>query len=310
MNETQTACQIPTSLRRAARLAGALLIVWIAATLASAQQAPTLDVTGYNIDATLNPATHMLTATTSVTFTPLQAVPVVEFQLHGALKVDKLTDASGAALNGQRGPNETILVTPTSPLTVGQSYTWTFHYAGALEGSGGPVPGLKLAYVGSPISYLLYGGAWFPMAGYQTDRYTADITVHVPAGYTVIGSGATSAAPAEHNQIQPLHKKKGSAAAPKGCGPQNPCGVIGIDKEYDFKWDKPGFPGTIIAGKFEETSPAPNIHLFTTAANQQYAHDYGHSALDIWAYFTSTFGMPESMRINVVELPNDTVRAY
>lgn len=300
MNDTQNACRIPPSLRRAGCIAaGFIALLFAAATLAGAQQTPTINVTGYNIDATLNPATHMLTATTSVTFKPLQAVPVVEFQLHGALKVDKLTDASGATLNGQRGPNETVLVTPSSPLTVGQSYTWTFHYSGALEGSGGPVPGLKLAYVGDPISYLLYGGAWFPMTGYQTDRYTADIAVHVPAGYKVVGSGATEAASAEHDQIQPLHKKRSAMTAPSA-----------DTTEYDFKWDKPGFPGTIIAGKFEETSPAPNIHLFTTAPNKQYAHDYAQSALRIWAYFTSTFGMPESTRINVVELPNDTVPAY
>lgn len=273
MNETRT-----DTIRRAARLAAASLAMLFAAA-ASAQQQPALNITGYNIDATLNPAKHTLTATATVTFTPMQAIPVAEFQLHGALKVDKLTDASGADLNGQRGPNETILVTPTSPLTVGQSYTWIFHYSGALEGSGGPVPGLKLAYVGNPISYLLYAGAWFPMTGYQTDRYTADIAVHVPAGYTVVGSGATAAPSADAT-------------------------------EYDFKWDKPGFPGTIIAGKFTETSPAPNIHLFTTAAHAADAHDYAQSALRIFAYYTSTFGLPETTRINVVELPNDTVPAY
>ena len=299
MNDTQTPCRIPTSFRRGAFIAAALLMVLLAAaTLASAQQTPALDVTGYNIDATLNPANHMLTATATVTFKPLQALPVVEFQLHGALKVDSLTDASGTALNGQRGPNETILVTPASPLTVDQSYTWTFHYSGALEGSGGPVPGLKLAYVGDPITYLLYAGAWFPMTGYQTDRFTADITVHVAAGYTVVGSGATSA-PAESEQVRPLHKRKGATTAPSASG-----------TEYSFKWDKPGFPGTIIAGKFTETSPAPNIRLFTTAANKQYAHDYAESALRIWAFFTSTFGLPESTRINVVEMPDDTVPAY
>ena len=31
-----------------------------------------------------------------------------------------------------------------------------------------------------PTSYLLYGGRWFPMVGYQTDRFTADIHVKVP----------------------------------------------------------------------------------------------------------------------------------
>ena len=281
-----------TQIRIKTRHSAALLLAALAATtlLAQAPASAPINITGYNIDATLDPAKHTLDATAAVTFTPRQAVPVAEFQLHGALNVDKVTDASGAALNGRRGPNETVLVTPSAPLTSGQSYTWTFHYTGTLEGSGGPVPGLKLASIGDSISYLLYAAAWFPMTGYQIDRFTSDIHVHVPAGYTVIGSGAVT--------------------PPTGCGPQSPCGVVGINKEYEFKWDKPGFPGTIIAGKFTETSPAPNIHLFTTAAHKADAQEYAQSALRIFAYFTSTFGMPESTRINVVELPDDTVPAY
>ncbi len=271
----------------------AILLALLAATgMARAQQAPAIDITGYQIDATLNPADHTLAAVANVTFKALQAAPVVEFQLHGALKVDTVTDAGGATLNGQRGPDATILVTPAAQLSEGQSYTWTFHYSGALEGDGGPVPGLKLAYVGDPITYLLYAGAWFPMTGYQTDRFTADIKMHMPTGYTVVGSGAVT--------------------APSGCGPQNPCDVTGIGKEYDFKWDKPGFPGTIIAGKFEEITPAdaPNIHIYCDAAHKAIAGDYAQTALREFAYFTSTFGIPQSTQLNVVELPDDTVPAY
>jgi len=258
-----------------------VLLTFLAATAicARAQEKPSLNVTGYNIDATLNPEAHTLSAVTAVTFTAVQPVPVAEFQLHGALKVDSVTDGSGTALNGQRGPNATILVTPATPLTEGKSYTWTFKYSGTLEADGGgPVPGLKLAYVGDPITYLLYAGRWFPMVGYQTDRFTADIHVHIPAGYTVVGSGPVAAA---------------AGAA-----------------EYNFKWDKPGFPGTIIAGKFLETSPAPNIHVFTTAQYKSVAEDYAQSTLRIFAYFTSTFGLPETFHINVVQLPDDTVPAY
>lgn len=264
------------TLFRFAAIFAALFAFCIAA--AHAQQQPAINVTNYNIDATLNPATHTLTAVTAVTFTALQPVPTVEFTLHDALKVASVTGATGTALAGQRGPNSTILVTPSAPLTTGQSYTWTFKYSGALTGDGGPVPGLKLTYVGDPITYLLYAGAWFPMTGYRTDRFTADIHIHLPAGYTVIGSGPTAS---------------NSGAT-----------------DYEFKWTKPGFPGTIIAGKFDETSPAPNIHLFTTSAYKENVASYGHSAVDIFAYFTSTFGIPESMDINIVQLPDDTVPAY
>jgi len=243
---------------------------------------PTLNITAYNINLEIHPSDHSLDATAQVTFTPLDDLPTAIFDLHGALLVDKVTDSSGATLNGQRGPGATLVVTPATTLTKGQSVTWTFHYAGKLESdAGGPVEGLKLAYVGDPISYLLYAGRWFPMAGYLTDRFTADIHVKAPAGYRVIGSGSTG----------------------------KPTPAAGGQEQWDFKWDKPGFPGTIIAGKFEPpvSGGTPNIHVYTTAAHKAAAADYAGTALREFAYFTSTFGFPESNQLNVVELPDDTV---
>jgi aminopeptidase N len=260
---------------------------WISPFCAAQNTAPkpTLNITAYTIDAEIHPSDHTLDATTQVTFTPLENLPTAMFDLHGALRVDKVTDASGATLNGERGPNATLVVTPSAPLTQGQSVTWTFHYSGELQnGEGGPVEGLKLAYVGDPITYLLYAARWFPMAGYMTDRFTADIHIKAPAGYRVIGSGSQG------------------KAKPAGNG----------EEEWDFRWDRPGFPGTIIAGKFEPpvSGAAPNIHVYVTAAHKAAAADYAGTALREFAYFTSTFGIPESTQLNVVELPDDTVPAF
>lgn len=260
---------------------------WITPSCAAQNVAPrpTLDITAYKIDAEIHPADHTLEATTQVTFTPLESLPTAVFDLHGALRVDKVTDATGATLNGTRGPDATLVVTPSTALTQGQPVTWTFHYSGELQsGDGGPVQGLKLAYVGDPITYLLYAARWFPMAGYMTDRFTADIHIKAPAGYRVIGSG--------------------SQGAPKPAG--------NGEEEWDFQWDRPGFPGTIIAGKFEPpvSGAAPNIHVYVTAAHKAAAADYAGTALREFAYFTSTFGIPESTQLNVVELPDDTVPAF
>jgi aminopeptidase N len=259
-----------------------ILIFGAATSLRAADRQP-IDITGYKIDATLSPKDHMLTAVTHVTFTANEPVSTAVFDLHGALKVDKVTDEKNTPLNGERGAGASVRITPAQPLTQGQSYTWTFTYSGALPtDAGGPVEGLKLAYVGDPITYLLYAGRWFPMVGYQTDRFTAEIHVHVPAGYAVIGSGVQG------------------GAKPSSDG-----------TEYDFNWTKPGFPGTIIAGKFNPAvSPAPNIHVYTTDVHKAAAQDYAQETLRILAYFTSTFGLPESSQINVVELPDDTVPAY
>ena len=270
---------------RLAVLSAALVLAALSRALpAHAQNAaprPTLNVTDYKINLELRPADHSLDATTQVTFTPLADMPSAIFDLHGALLVDKVTDAKGAPLNGARGAGATLIVTPNTPLVKGQSVTWTFHYSGKLESdAGGPVEGLKLAYVGEPISYLLYAGRWFPMTGYLTDRFTADIHVKAPTGYRVIGTGSTG---------KPKETMGG--------------------EEWEFKWDKPGFPGTIIAGKFEApvSGAAPNIHVYTTAAHKAAATDYAGTALREFAYFSSSFGFPESNQLNVVELPDDTV---
>jgi aminopeptidase N len=272
-------------LPRIAGLSTAIVFSLLLPALPSAAQnvAPkqTLNITAYNINLELRPADHTLDATTQVTFTPMADLPSAIFDLHGALLVDKVSDSKGGALNGERGAGATLVVTPPTPLVRGQPVTWTFHYSGKLESdAGGPVEGLKLAYVGEPISYLLYAGRWFPMTGYLTDRFTAEIHVKAPAGYRVIGSGSTG-------------KPKES----------------GGEQLWDFKWDKPGFPGTIIAGKFEPPASgvAANIHVYTTAAHKAAAVDYAGTALREFAYFTSTFGFPESHELNVVELPDDTV---
>jgi len=37
------------------------------------------------------------------------------------------------------------------------------------------VDGLKLAYIGEDVTYLLYAGRWFPVVNYGMDRFTAAI---------------------------------------------------------------------------------------------------------------------------------------
>jgi aminopeptidase N len=267
---------------------GALISVYPAPRLAAqtVSARPTLNITTYTIDADIRPKDHTLDATARVTFTPLEDLPTAVFELHGALTVDKVTDASGAALNGTKGPNATLVVTPPTPLVKGQPLTWTFHYAGQLEnGEGGPVEGLKLAYVGDPVSYLLYAAAWFPMTGYTTDRFTAQMHIKAPTDYRVIGTGSTG--------------------EPKNTG--------NGEREWDFNWGKPGFPGTIIAGKFDppvSVQGATNIKIYVMPAHKAVAADYAGTALREFAYFSSTFGIPESTQLSVVELPDGTVPSY
>src|SRR5882724_4933419 len=96
------------------RIAAAVFVLTIMAGTCPqifAAEKTTLDITGYKIDAELSPKDHKLTATTSVTFTALEDLPTATFELHGALRVEKVTDASGKPLNGERGANASLLVT-------------------------------------------------------------------------------------------------------------------------------------------------------------------------------------------------------
>ena len=76
---------------------------------------PTLQITGYVIDAEIDTATHHLAAKTVVTFTAPENTEVVSFGFHPALKIIKITDDSGKVLTGERTADGSIRVTPASP---------------------------------------------------------------------------------------------------------------------------------------------------------------------------------------------------
>ena len=188
---------------------------------------PTLEITGYVIDAEIDPATHHLAAKATVTFTAPENSEMVSFGFHPALKVNKITDDSGKVLTGERSADGTIRVTPSSPFVPSQPTHWTFEYEGTITGNeDGPIEGLKLAAIQEPITYLLYPARWFPTTGYMTDRFTAEIHFRVPQGMKVFSSGAQGAS----HSVKLADGKPGD--------------------QYDFNWTKPGFPGTIIAGRF------------------------------------------------------------
>src|SRR5271156_2877451 len=244
-----------------------------------------IDITGYVIDAQLDPADHTLKATARVTFTATDTVSTAIFELHNALKVDSVTDGQHHQLSGERGPNATISVALPSPMSKGATATLTFVYGGTLSGSEeSPVEGLKVASIGDPISYLLYAGRWFPMVGYLTDRFTMEIHVQIPEGYRVVGSGNTGS-------------------------PRQVAGGM----EYTFNWTRPSFPGTIIAGKFNEpmvVAGSPNVRIYVTDAHKQSGPEYAQTANKEFEFFGETFGESSTRLLNVIELPDDTLPAY
>ncbi|HEY6412733.1 MAG TPA: M1 family aminopeptidase [Edaphobacter sp.] len=274
------------SLTRSLRLTIAAIfsLSLLAAPLFAAPAKPQLQVTGYVINADLDPSVNRLTATAAVTFTALEDLAAPVFELNNGLQITKVTDANRKPLEAERlTSNSTVRFSLANPIPKGTSTTYYFEYSGTLKGSEtSPVEGIKLASVEEPISILLYPGRWFPMVGLFTNRFTAEMHIRVPGDLRVVGSGS------------------GVAAAKS---------VPGNRTEYTFNWAKPGFPGTIIAGKFIDPITAGNMRVYVTEKRKEYAHDFASQAEREFLFMSGTFGQPESTRINLVELPDDSVSA-
>jgi hypothetical protein len=144
-----------------------------------------------------------------------------------------------------------------------------------------------LAAIQEPITTLLYPARWFPTVGYTTNRFTMELHLRVPRGMRVFASGSTGAA----KPVTLINGKDGD--------------------QYDFNWTKPGFPGTVIAGRYVDpvSAGAGNVKVWLTAAHQQSASTLAQTAAREYNFFTESFGANESSRLNVVELPDDTLPA-
>jgi aminopeptidase N len=247
---------------------------------------PTLNVIGYVINAEIDTETHHITAKTQVTFTAPDNAEVVTFGFHPALKLNKISDENGKLLGGERSADGTVRVTPVTPIQNKVPQRWTFEYDGTLTGNeDGPVEGLKLATIEEPITYLLYAARWFPMTGYMTDRFTAEIHIKVPQGMRVFASGQQGAS----HSVTLANGKPGD--------------------EFDFNWTKPGFPGTVIAGRYVNpvSVGAGNIKVYLTVSHRAAGNDLAQTATKEYEYFTDNFGALESSHLNVVEIPDDTL---
>ena len=322
-----------------ALLAGLLLSLQLGA----APEKARIQVDDYVIDAAVNPATHHLSAHAKVHFTALEDLSVAVFTLNNGLKPTKVTDGEGHTLSAERVTQDSsVRVMLPNGMTKGQSATLDFEYEGALISvEDSPVPGLKLAYIGDPVSYLLYPGAWFPMANYGTDRFASVINVSVPTGYTVIGSGgATAPAGAVTTAIKPAEEpteEKAPVLSRRTKEPEKPAKTtrktttrgrkapvkaeekkeaesvpteIAGGQKFTFAWTKASFPGSIFIGKFDHqefSQGGATIHVYFLPDKKGLAATYADTASREMSYFTTIYGIPPSPTLKLVEIPDDTV---
>ncbi|HET7185141.1 MAG TPA: M1 family aminopeptidase [Terriglobales bacterium] len=291
---------------------------------AAAAEKVRLRVDDYQIQAELQPKTHRLIGHARVKFTALEDISVASFELHNALRPTRITDAEGHALSAERiTQDNAIRIALPSGLAKDASTTLDFDYEGSLSSADdSPVQGLKLAYVGEDTSYLLYAARWFPLSGYGTNRFTATIKITVPTGWTVIGSGAQAAGAAATSELPPAvtlaAQKEKVPADPKLSrnrtrtppAKEPPAPVSHGGKTFTFSWSKPSFPGTIIAGNFQESTSNEvglNLRVFFKPVHKDLVSLYTETAVREFQFYSARLGPPLSNTLNLVELPDDTV---
>src|SRR5208282_3054214 len=121
------------------------------------------------------------------------------------------------------------------------------------------------------------------------NRFTSTINVTVPAHMVVIGSG-----------------KEPSAAATSAAAGKKAATALANSKTFTFAWDKPSFPGTIIAGTFQEfksDEAGIDLHVFFKPDKQTLGAEYASTAIKAFTYYVTQYGSAPSTRLKVVELP-------
>jgi len=250
-----------------------------------AQTSPSnVEVTNYTIDAELFPSTHMLSAKARIDFVPTSDVIVMRFELHSALRVKKATDSRGQPISFSQELFN-VQLNFANPQGAGKASWINVEWGGSLASAdGSPVEGLKLAYIGTEGSYLLYSARWFPVNAYGINRFSATMHISVPLDTTVIASGKPSA-------------------------PVRSSG----DVTYTFEYDQKSFPGTVIAGKYAvmpSTAEGSSIALYLKPGHENFAGPYGDTAAKILGFFSNTFGPLPSGQLALVEIDDNTVGGY
>jgi hypothetical protein len=263
----------------AALSAGLLMFAAQMATAQDRRGAPTqrIDVEQYVIEADISPNTQSIAAKATVRFVPLdEGVTSASFELNNALNVSKVVDDKGSQVQAARTQQDfSVRLTFPQALPKGQPVSVTFFYDGKLTGNEeSPVYGVKFAAIHPDFAYLLYPARWFPVAGYTTDRFGAEMRITVPTGYSVVGSGLDSQ----------------QAAADK--------------RLFNIRMEKPSFPGSIAVLKEQPTrvqSQGVTTAMYFRGTEADKAQAHGEEIGKIVAHFTGMFGIPPYANLTVVE---------
>jgi tetratricopeptide (TPR) repeat protein len=246
-----------------------------------ARQQQKIDVQSYLIDAQVDPRAQTLSATVLVRFIPLEDTSSVTFELNNALNISKVTDEDGRQVPSSRVQQDmSVRLTLPQTLKKGKVAALTFVYDGKLTGEEeSPVFGIKFAAIHPESSYLLYPARWFPVNDYSTDRFSSDLKVTVPEGYSVVASGTES--------------KDGPAA-------------------FHFKYEQSSFPGSFAvvhgAAQVVASGGIKTYLYFRDSAAMVQA--YGEEIAKAVSFFTGIYGVPSRVSLTVVETEAGAANGY
>lgn len=252
----------------------------------AAERRSRIDVQNYTIDAEIDTRTQSISARAAVRFTATEnGTDSATFELNNALNVSKVVDGLGTALNPQRSQSDFTVTVPLSqPLSQGKAETLIFTYDGHLTGNEeSPIYGIKFASIKDDHAFLLYPARWFPVNGYSTDRFSADLNITVPEGYRVIGSGLDSSKPNGSKTTWSLH------------------------------FEKQSFPGSIAVVKgapVKNSTDGLTTTLYFRGSEAASANAYGAETAKMMNYFTGLFGLAPFANLTVVETDAGAPNGY
>ncbi|HYY93821.1 MAG TPA: M1 family aminopeptidase, partial [Pyrinomonadaceae bacterium] len=275
------------------------------------------DVTNYKLDAELRPSEHLLRATGDVTFTPQDATRTVVFELNGSLQIESI-ERNGKPLTDfvqDRAGLETIgpfvRVDLGEVVPAGQPQTLRFRWSGALiTPEGGPLATKRLAYVGPEVSYLMYAARWFPFHEYAADRATSDITITVPAGYTVAGMSDEPIAETSGAQLLPPAGETGARTAPTRTAQAAAAAL----HSYHFVTRQPSLLGNFAVGHFSTRTLKIGdyeIAFYVQPGAESFIEPYAQLVGEALQFYTQKYGQPAfGRRLVVVEIDDASLDAY
>jgi len=174
----------------------ALLLVIFVAMPSWAAEKVRLRVDNYQIEAELTPHLHQIAARAKVKFTALQDLNTANFRTAQRDAGNQGSGRERPTAVGRAG--DAGFDDPRAVARRADQGRFPLHSLSSTRArSRVPTTALSRAQAGLDwrrTSYLLYSGRWFPVSGYGLNRFTATISITVPAHMMVIGSGKSTVA--------------------------------------------------------------------------------------------------------------------